>query len=188
MIPEAGANESWSMDFVSDRLSDGRQFRPLTVVDDFVKRSPVLEIDTSISRERVTRALDRAIEAHGKPRRLVMDTGTEFTSRALLAWAARLGIELVWIEPGKPIQNAYAGSFNARLRDEYLNQHHFLSLGDARGLIELWRQDYNELRPHTSLGGETPERFFELWSEAMASDQSRLRQRGLPFPSETPST
>lgn len=126
MIPAAGANESWSMDFVSDRLGDGRQFRTLTVVDDFVKLCPVLEVDTSISGDRVTRALDRAIEAHGKPRRLVMDNGPEFTSRALLAWAARPGIELVRIEPGKPIQNAYVKSFNARLPDECLSQHHFL--------------------------------------------------------------
>jgi putative transposase len=106
------------MDFVSGRLGDGRQSLTLTDIDDFAKRFPVLEADTSIYSERVTRALERAIEAHGKPRRLVMDNGPEFTSRALLAWAARRGIELVWIKPGKPIQNAYVESFNARPRDE----------------------------------------------------------------------
>jgi putative transposase len=188
MTPAAGANQSWSMDFISDRLGDGRQFRTLTVVDDFLKRCPVLEVDTSISGERVTRALDRAIEIYGKPRRLVMDNGPEFTSKAMLAWAARRDIELAWIDPGKPVQNAYGESFNARFRDECLNQHHFTTLSDARWLIESWRQDYNHVRPHTSLGGETPERFFELWSEAMASDQSLARQRRLPFPTESPSS
>jgi len=182
MTPAARANASWSLDFVSDRLADGRQFRTLTVVDDFVKRCPVLEVDTSISGARVTRAIDMAIEIHGKPDRLIMDNGPEFTSRAMIEWASRRGIELAWIEPGKPIQNAYAESFNARFRDECLNQHHFTTLGDARAIIEAWRQDYNTVRPHTSLGGETPERFFELWSEAMASDQSCVLQPRLPFP------
>jgi hypothetical protein len=119
-----------------------------------VERSPVLEVDTSISGQRVTRALDQAIDAYGKPRRLIMDNGPEFTSRALLEWAGRRNIELVWIDPGKPIQNAYIESFNARFRDECLNQHHFTTLADARGLIEAWRQDYNHVRPHTSLGPE----------------------------------
>ncbi len=114
-----------------------------------------------------------------------MDNDPEFTSRTLLAWAARRGIELVWIEPGEPIQNARVESLNARLRDECQNQHHFLSLDDARDLIESGRQDYNQLRPHTSLGGKLPERFFVLWSETMASDQSRVRQCRLPYPSET---
>jgi putative transposase len=114
-----------------------------------------------------------------------MDNGPEFTSRALLAWAARSGIELVWIDLGEPIQNARMESLNARLRDECLKQHHFLSLDDARDLIESGRQDYYQHRPHTSLGGETPERFFDLWSEAMASDQSRASQGRLAF---TPAT
>ena len=188
MIPAAGANQSWLMDFVSDRLGDGRQFRTFTVVDEFVKRSPVLEVDTSISGQRVTRALDQAIDAYGKPRRLIMDNGPEFTSRALLEWAGRRNIELVWIDPGKPIQNAYIESFNARFRDECLNQHHFTTLADARGLIEAWRQDYNHVRPHTSLGGDTPERFNELWFAAMAADQSQVSQPQLPFPPEIRST
>jgi putative transposase len=185
MTPAAHANASWSLDFVTDRLADSRQFRTLTVVDDFLKRSPVLEVDTSITGARVTRALDVAIEIHGKPDRLIMDNGPEFTSRAMIEWAGRRGIELVWIDPGKPIQNAFAESFNSRFRDECLNQHHFTTLDDARAIIEAWRQDYNSVRPHTSLGGETPERFFELWSGAMASDQSPVHQRRLPFPIET---
>ena len=187
MTPAAKANASWSLDFVSDRLADGRAFRTLTVVDDFLKRCPTLEVDTSITGARVTRALDRAIEIHGKPDRLIMDNGPEFTSRAMIEWAGRRAIELAWIDPGKPIQNAFAESFNSRFRDECLNQHHFTTLDDARVLIEAWRQDYNSVRPHTSLRGETPERFFELWSEAMASDQSPVHQPRLPFPIETQS-
>jgi len=188
MTPAVGANESWSLDFVADRLGDGRPFRVLTVVDDFAKRCPVLEVDTSISGQRVARALDRAIDVYGKPRRLIMDNGPEFTSRALIEWAVRRNIALAWIDPGKPIQNAYAESFNARFRDECLDQHHFTTLDDARALIESWREDYNLVRPHSSLGGRSPERFFELWSEAMASDQSRARQRHLPFLPETQCT
>jgi putative transposase len=185
MTPAAKVNASWSLDFVSDRLADGRAFRTLTVVDDFLKRCPALEVDTSITGARVTRTLDRAIEIHGKPDRLIMDNGPEFTSRAMIEWAGRRGIELAWIDPGKPIQNAFAESFNSRFRDECLNQHHFTTLDDARALIEAWRQDYNSVRPHTSLRGETPERFFELWSEAMASDQSPVHQPRLPFPIDT---
>jgi putative transposase len=184
MIPAVGANECWSMDLVSDRLDDGRQFRPLTVVHDVVKHCPVLEVDTSISSERVTRALDRAIEAHGKPRRLVMENGPEFTSRALLAWAARRAIELVWVKPASR-SRTHTWRPSTRGSRTSPNQPHFLSLDNARDLIESCRQDRHQLRPHTWLGGETPERFFELWSEAVASDQSRVRQRRLAIPSET---
>jgi len=153
-------------------------------VDDYLKRCPVLEVDTSISGQRVTRALDRAIDRYGKPGRLVMDNGPQFTSRAIVEWAGRRGIELVWIEPRKPIQNAHAERFNARFRDECVNQRHFTTLDDARTLIEDWRQDYNLVRSHTSLGGHGPERFFELCSEAVASEQSLGRQRQLAVPLE----
>ena len=153
-------NERWSMDFVSDTFGDGRGFRALTVVDDFTKLCPALEVDTSISGLRVTRVLDRAIQLHGKPEVIVTDNGPEFTSHALDAWAKARGIRLHRIDPGKPTQNAYIESFNGRFRDECLNQQHFLGLNDARGLIEGWRSDYNRLRPHTSLDGSSPEEFI----------------------------
>jgi putative transposase len=153
-------NERWSMDFVSDSLADGRVFRALTIVDDFSKLCPALEVDTSISGLRVIRVLEKAIELHGKPELIVMDNGPEFTCIALDAWAHKRGIGLHWIDPGKPVQNAYVESFNGRFRDECLNQHHFLDLADARALIEGWREDYNALRPHTSLGGASPEEFI----------------------------
>jgi putative transposase len=154
------SNERWSMDFVSDTLSDGRPFRTLTIVDGFTKLSPAIEIDTSISGERVTRVLDRAIELHGQPKIIVVDNGPEFRSKALDAWAKARGIHLHWIDPGKPTQNAYIESFNGRFRDECLNQHSFRDLDDARELIEGWREDYNQLRPHTSLDGRSPEEFI----------------------------
>jgi putative transposase len=154
------SNERWSMDFVSDTLADGRSFRALTIVDDFTKICPAIEVDTSISGQRVIRVLERAIELRGKPEVIVTDNGPEFTCIALDAWARTRGIHLHWIDPGKPVQNAYVESFNGRFRDECLNQHHFLGLDDARALIEDWRQDYNRIRPHTSLDGQTPEDFL----------------------------
>jgi putative transposase len=154
------ANDRWSMDFVSDTLNDGRAFRTLTIVDDFTKLCPAIEVDTSLSGGRVTRVLDRAIELHGKPRIIVVDNGPEFRSKALEAWAKARGIHLHWIDPGKPTQNAYIESFNGRFRDECLNQHSFRDLESTRGLIEAWREDYNRLRPHTSLDGQSPEEFI----------------------------
>jgi putative transposase len=167
-------NDRWSMDFVSDRLADGRAFRAFAVVDDFGKRCTAIEVDTSLPGERVIRALERAIEMYGKPRRLVMDNGPEFTCRAFLAWVLRRGIEPCWIDPGKPIQNAYAESFNSRFRDECLNQHVFMDLRDARALIEEWRADYNAIRPHTSLGGLAPDDFSSLRSSGVPADRSEL--------------
>jgi len=154
------SNERWSMDFVSDTLADGRCFRALTIVDDFTKISPAIEVDTSISGQRVIRVLERAIQSRGKPQVIVTDNGPEFTCIALDAWAHAQGIHLHRIDPGKPVQNAYIESFNGRFRDECLNQHHFLGLDDARALFEDWRQDYNSIRPHTSLGGKAPEDFL----------------------------
>ena len=158
-LPPIAINDRWSMDFVSDRLVDGRAFRAFAVVDDVSKRCVVIEVDTSLPGLRVIRALEQAIDCYGKPNRLVMDNGPEFTSRAFLAWVQRRGIEPCWIDPGKPIQNAYAESFNSRFRDECLNQHVFTTVADARALIEGWRVDYNSLRPHSSLGGLAPDDF-----------------------------
>jgi len=159
--------QSWSMDFVSDRLVGGRAIRALTVVDDFTKVCPVIEVDTSLPALRVIRALELAIELHGKPERLVCDNGPEFTSLALDAWAASQRITLHHIEPGKPVQNAVIESFNWLFRDECLNQNQFLGLHDARKIVEAHRQDYNTARPHTSLGGKTPEEFVRGFAGGM---------------------
>jgi putative transposase len=155
-------NERWSLDFVLDVLDDGRRFRILTVVDDFTRACLAIDVDTSIDGRRVAQVLQRLIETRGTPARLVTDNGPEFISRALDAWAYAHGIELHFIEPGKPNQNAYVESFNGQMRDECLNEHWFMSLGQARETIETWRQDYNAVRPHSALGDIPPEEFEQL--------------------------
>lgn len=154
-VPEQ-ANEQWSMDFMSDSLADGRGFRTLNVVDDAFRECLAIEVDSSLSGQRVCRVLDRLVEARGAPARIVIDNGPEFTSKVLDQWAYRHGVELAFIRPGKPIENAFVESFNGRFRDECLNLHWFTELADARGTIERWRRDYNHVRPHSSLGNLAP--------------------------------
>ena len=160
-IPPAAsrAHERWSMDFVHDALGDGGAFRVLTVVDQWSRWSPILEVAKSMSGAMVAEALDRAIAEHGKPRTITVDHGTEFTSRALDEWAYQRGITLDFIRPGKPVENGYIESFNGKLRDECLNTNQFLSMDDARRKMEAWRIDYNDLRPH-SLGTTITETVF----------------------------
>lgn len=155
----AAPNERWSLDFMSDQLADGRVFRTLNVVDDFTRECRAIEVDTSLCGERVVRTLDWLIAEHGKPKALLTDNGPEFTSRALEAWAYRKGVRLDFIQPGKPMQNAFVESFNGRFRDECLNEHWFEGLHEAREVIEQWRQDYNQVRPHSSLGDLPPEEY-----------------------------
>jgi len=160
LLPE-GPNERWSMDFMADSMATGRGFRVLNVVDDYTRECVAIEVDTSLSGERVARVLDRVIERRGKPNSVVMDNGPEFTSRALDAWAYERGIQLDFIRPGKPIENCFVESFNGKFRDECLNQHWFTSLMDARREIETWRRDYNRVRPHSSLGQIPPAVFAQ---------------------------
>ena len=148
-----------------DQLVDGRGFRTLNIVDDFTRESLAIEVDVGLSGERVTRVLDRVIETRGQPKSIVMDNGPEFTSRALDAWAYQNKVNLAFIAPGKPSQNGYAESFNGKFRDECLNQHWFITLHDARTKIERWREDYNCVRPHSSLGNKTPIEFVRSLTE-----------------------
>ena len=129
--------------------------------------------------------MERALELRGKPRAIVTDNGPEFTCAALGAWAKRRGIDLCRIDPGKPMQNAYIESFNGRFRDECLNQHHFDDLGDARALIESWREDYNAIRPHTSLDGKSPEEFVRGLAGRMRPARPK-QVRQLDLFTETP--
>ena len=152
-------NERWAMDFLHDQLADGRRFRVLTMVDAYSRESPAITADTSLTGATVVQILDRLAETRGLPQGITIDNGPEFAGSALDAWAYRRGIQLHFIEPGKPVQNAYVESFNGRLRDECLNEHWFTTLDEARRLIEAWRQDYNTVRPHSSLGNLTPEEF-----------------------------
>ena len=154
-----GANQRWSLDFISDALSDGRRFRVLAIINDFTRECLALVADTSLSGMRVVRELDCLIARRGKPVTVVSDNGTELTSNAILGWQQDTGIGWHYISPGKPMQNGFVESFNGRLRDELLNETLFRSLHHARNLIEDWRIDYNDQRPHTSLDGLTPSQF-----------------------------
>jgi putative transposase len=148
------------MDFVHDALADGRPFRILTVVDQWSRSNPLLEVASRMSGHSVGEALDRILAAASRPRSITVDHGTEFQSRALEDWAYRRGVELDFICSGKPVGNAFIESFNGRLRDECLNVHHFTSIADAQAKIEAWRLDYNQRRSHGSLGHLTPNEFI----------------------------
>lgn len=168
MALPARPNERWSMDFVRDTLADGRSIRALNIVDDFSRECRAIEVDTSLPGLRVVRVLERLRQEHGLPQTIVVDNGPEFSGRLLDAYAYERGLKLHFIQPGKPIQNAFVESFNGRFRDECLNEHWFLSVGDARQQIEAWRQDYNTLRPHRSLGQLAPEEFAAQFAALQA--------------------
>lgn len=155
-------NQAWAMDFVSDSLAAARRFRVLCVVDRFTRECLLTEVDTSLTGHRVVAVLNLLLAMRGKPETIRVDNGPEFISQALDAWAFENGVKLHFIRPGKPIENAHVESFNGRLRDECLNQQWFLNLNDAREKIELWRRDYNEVRPHSSLGNRTPIEYTKL--------------------------
>ena len=147
------------MDFVHDALFDGRPFRVLTIVDQYSRQSPVLEPAFAHSGRSVAEALERAIVKLGVPTSITVDHGTEFTSKALEEWAWARGVKLDFIRPGKPTENGHIESFNGRLRDECLNVTQFATLDDAREKLEVWRDDYNRCRPHSSLRNLTPHEF-----------------------------
>jgi len=161
-------DDCWSMDFVADRLLGGRAFRVLTLVDDVSRESPGLEVDTSLPGRRVVGLLERLWQQGRRPRAIRLDNGPEMTGQDLDAWAWRRGVELNFIEPGKPTQNAFIESFNGKLRDECLNGNWFASLREAQVLIEAWRRDYNTVRPHESLGWKTPAEALAALGGAMA--------------------
>jgi putative transposase len=154
-IPQ-GRNQRWSLDFVSDAFACGRRFRIFAVVDDFTGECVRLIADTSISGVRVARELDWSITERTRPAMIVNDNGTEFASLAILRWSKERCVEWHYIAPGKPQQNGFIESFNARLRDECLNETIFTSLAHARAVLAAWRHDYNHHRPHSSLGNMTP--------------------------------
>jgi putative transposase len=149
-------HERWSMDFMGDTLANGRTFRTLNIVDDGSRECVAIEVDLGLCGQRVARVLDRVAQRRPLPRRITVDNGPEFTSRALDAWAYTRGVELDFIRPGKPVDNAFIESFNGKFRDECLNEHWFQDLDEARSKIETWRCDYNEVRPHSALGNRTP--------------------------------
>ncbi len=163
--PATRPNERWSMDFVHDRLSNGRWFRSLTIVDDFTRECLAIEVDRSLTGTRVVEVLTQLARARPLAPTIVVDNGPEFAGRVLDAWAYRRGITLAFIQPGKPTQNAFIESFNSRLRDECLNAHWFVTVTEAQLTIEAWRDDYNTQHPHGSLGRQTPSAFAATWKE-----------------------
>ncbi|MGO7654346.1 IS3 family transposase (plasmid) [Rhizobium ruizarguesonis] len=187
MLVPMAANDRWSLDFVSDQFTDGRRLRILTVVDDCTRECLALVADTSLSGLRVARELDRIIEERGKPRMIVSDNGSEFTSNAILQWADRTKVDWHYIAPGNPIQNAFIESFNGRLRDEFLNETLFSSLAHARSALSNWRSDYNDQRPHSGLGWLTPAEFAQTLNPRRDA-VLRSRNGSAPQPAATEPT
>ncbi len=159
ILVEARPNARWSLDFVHDQMTDGRRFRILNIVDDVTRECLGTIADTSISGPRVVRELDSVIKRRGRPGMIVSDNGTEFTSTAVLTWAGDTRINWHYIEPGKPIQNAFVESFNGRMRDEFLNETLFASLNQVRLELAAWVGDYNTCRPHSALDYQAPAAF-----------------------------
>ena len=162
----ARPNQQWGVDFVSDALAWGRRIRLFTVVDVFTREALAIEVDTSLPGGRVVRVLERLVAQRGVPDEIVLDNGLELAGKARDQWAYERRVCLRFIEPGKPIQNAFVESFQGRLRDECLDQHWFLGLADARQTIEAWRHDYNRARPHSALGYRPPEEFRQAFEAA----------------------
>ena len=164
--PPTRPNQQWGVDFVSDVLTWGRRIRLFTVVDVFTREALAIEVDTSLPGGRVVRVLERLVAERGVPDEIILDNGPELAGKAVDQWAYERGVQLRFIEPGKPIQNAFVESFQGRLRDECLDRHWFVSLRDARHTVEAWRQDYNRARPHSALGYRPPEEFRQAFEAA----------------------
>jgi putative transposase len=158
-------NQQWGVDFVSDALAWGRRIRLFTVVDVFTREALAIEVDTSLPGGRVVRVLERLAAERGAPDEIVLDNGPELAGRAVDQWAYERGVWLRFIEPGKPVQNAFVESFQGRLRDECLDRHWFVGLRDARRTVEAWRHDYNRARPHSALGYRPPAEFRRFFEE-----------------------
>ena len=161
--------ERWSMDFVSDSLASGRRFRTLNVVDEFTRECLAIEVDFSLPGKRVARVLDRLIWLHGRPERIVLDNGPEFTGTALMEWSTKNNTFLDFIQPGRPMENAICESFNGRFRDECLNESWFTDLDNARDVTAAWRDDYNCTRPHGAWGALTPREVARLFNARVSA-------------------
>ena len=162
-------NQVWSFDFCQDRTDDGRALKLFSVIDEFTRRSLVIEVRRHITGNDVVKILKRMVEVHGAPEHIRCDNGPEFVSRAVKDWLSSSQIGALYIAPGSPWENGYAESYHARMRDEVLNREDFGTLLQAQGLLELWRQEYNNDRPHGSLGYMTPAAFAESCRRAEPS-------------------
>jgi putative transposase len=162
-------NERWAMDFMADRLDDGRRIRILTVEDVFTRECLAVEVDVSLVSARVVRVLERLVGQRGAPAVITVDNGSEFYSRTTDSWAYAQGVRLDFSRPGKPMDNPFIESFNGRLRDEHLNTELFFSVADAQAKLLEWQRDYNEVRPHSSLGQIPPREFVAAWQFTRAA-------------------
>jgi putative transposase len=163
--PATRPNQRWSMDFVADSVAGGRRYRTLNVIDEFTRECLAIDVAFSLPGTRVARVLDGLMWQLGKPEKIICDNGPEFTCSAMLKWSTNNEVTLDYIRPGKPMENAICESFNGRFRDECLNEHYFLDLEQARSQIEVWKRDYNESRPHGSLGILTPTEFANIFNK-----------------------
>jgi putative transposase len=159
LVVPVQANQTWSLDFMCDSLSNGRTFRTLNVIDDFNREALWIEVDTSLPAERVVRVLEQLLDWRGKPTRIRMDNGPELISQRMESWAKDHHIELLHIQPGKPAQNAYIERFNRTYREEVLDAYLFDDLEEVRTITERWLEDYNTIRPHEALQGLPPRQF-----------------------------
>ena len=173
--PPTRPGQYWAMDFVHDQLHSGRKFRVLTVVDKWSRERVLLEVDFAFTGQSVVQALAGLAAHRPMPQAITVDNGTEFTSKALDEWAWRTGVQLDFIRPGKPVENGIIESFNGRLRDECLNAHVFTSIEDARQKIAAWGDDYNENRPHSSLGHPTPREFIQRGREMSRATELQFK-------------
>lgn len=164
-VTATAPNERWAMDFMRDTLRGDRSFRILNILDTCTRECIAVEIDRSLGGNRVVRVLEALKAARPLPKEIIVDNGPEFRSKALDAWASDNQVKLDFIRPGKPVDNAHIEAFNGRMRDECLNQHWFLSLSDARRILEGWRETYNTARPHRALNRLTPQQFAGQFQE-----------------------
>ena len=179
-------NQRWSMDFMAARLHDNRLFRILTVVDQYTRECVALIADQRMNGSKVSIALSQAVEEReATPESITVDNGSEFASKALDAWATQRGVRLNFIRPGRPVENGYIESFNGRLRDECLNVEIFFSLIDSRQKLAAWKDDYNCVRPHSSLADRTPAAFAQLQAKPKLTSKTEQRRSALLHPNTT---
>jgi putative transposase len=186
LLARTAANQEWALDFVHDAVECGRTIRVLSVVDACTRECLALEVDTSFASRRVTRVLEAIVAERGRPLAIRCDNGPELTSRHFLAWCVERQIELVHIQPGKPTQNGRVESFNGRMREECLNLNWFQNLFDARRKIAAWRIEYNEERPHSSLGYKTPKEFAAQAASFYTAEREARDSNAVPCPSRSP--
>jgi len=187
LLVRTSANQEWALDFAHDAVAYGRTIRVLSVLDAYTRECLALEVDTSFASRRVTRVLEGIVAERGLPQTIRCDNGPELTSRHFLAWCVERQVELLHIQPGKPTQNAHVESFHGRLREECLNLSWFQNLFEARRRIAAWRKEYNEQRPHSSLGYQTPQEFAAAQSAGLdMAERGARNSNAVPCPSRSP--